>query len=135
MKKPPFILFLSLVLITMSYAFAQHFWRGELMPLKKVEEKWGQAEFFAEKFKLASPVEKAKMAYSLIKNKKYIGKSVLEIRQELGDPDGYYFSDIYPAYIITDSPNKGDDVWQIVFLLDKNKKISEVVVHKNCCAK
>ena len=73
------------------------------------------------------------MAYSLIKSEKYLGKSVSEIRQELGDPDGYYFSDTYPAYIITDAVNKGVDVWQIVFLIDKNRKISEVVVHKNCC--
>ena len=104
------------------------------MPLQKVKQTWGGADFSAEKFKTALPSEKAKMAYSLINNKKYIGKSVLEIREELGDPDGYYFSDLYPAYKITDPPlQKGDDVWQIVFLIDKNKKISEVVVHKNCC--
>lgn len=133
MKKKPIILFLSLTLVAVSYVFAQHFWRGELMSLKKVEKKWGQSEFSAERFKTAPPSEKAKMAYSLIKSKKYIAKSVIDIRQDLGDPDGYYFSDIYPAYIITDSQKKGDDVWQIVFLLDKNRTISEVVVHKNCC--
>lgn len=47
------------------------------MSPKKVEKTWGNADFSAEKFKAATPSEKAKMAYSLMQSKKYIGKSVV----------------------------------------------------------
>jgi len=73
------------------------------------------------------------MAYSLTQKNPYIGKPITAVRDSLGGPDGYYFSDIYPAYIINEPKNKGDDVWQIVFLIDKTRNISEVIVHKNCC--
>jgi hypothetical protein len=53
----------------------------------------------------------------------------------LGDFNGYYFSDVYPTYLINEPQKKGDDVWQLVFLLDKNRLISSVIVHKNCCYK
>ena len=133
MKRKAIALFLFVALVSITSVFAQHFWRGETISIKKVEKKWGNYDFLAEKFKIATPIERAKMAYSLIQSKKYVGKSVSNIRKELGDPDGYYFSGVYPAYIITESRNKGDDIWQIVFLIDNYRNISEVIVHKNCC--
>jgi hypothetical protein len=105
------------------------------MSLTRVEKKWGQSNFSAEKFKAGDKQVRASMAFSLIKQKKYIGKSILDIRAELGDFDGYYFSDVYPTYLINEPQKKGEDVWQLVFLLDKNKLVSSVIVHKNCCYK
>jgi hypothetical protein len=116
-----------------SVVVGQHFWRGEVMSVSKVEKKWGSSPFDADKFRTGSMDVKAKMAASLIKGKKYIGKSVLDIRSELGDPDGYYFSDVYPAYIIEEGQTRDQDTWQIVFLLDKSRRITDVIVHKNCC--
>lgn len=133
MKSKALALFLFLSLASVTYVFGQHFWRGETLSIKKVEKKWGNADFQPEKFKIATPIERAKMTYSLIQSKKYIGNSVSTIRKELGDPDGYYFSDVYPAYIITESGKKGDDIWQIVFLIDNLRNVSDVIVHKNCC--
>lgn len=133
--KTKYLLYTLIVLIFISVGYAQHFWRGEEMSLSRIEKKWGQGNFSAEKFKIGDKQARANMAYSLIKHKKYIGKNILEIREDLGDFDGYYFSDVYPAYLINEPVTKGDDVWQIVFLLDKNKLVSSVIVHKNCCYK
>lgn len=51
----------------------------------------------------------------------------------LGDHDGYYFSDMFPAYMIHRGKTREEKSWQIVFLLDRKQRVSEVVVHKNCC--
>ena len=47
--------------------------------------------------------------------------------------DGFYFSDTYPTYMIQIGANHQEESWQLVFLLDRNQKIDEIVVHKNCC--
>ena len=128
--------FLSLLLTTIMFsdlALAQHFWRGETMLSRTIKKKWGKNEFSKETFRNGSRDTRAKMAYTIVKNKLYVGKTVPEVRADLGAPDGYYFSDIYSAYIINESLKKGDDVWQIVFLVNNNRIISDVVVHKNCC--
>ena len=133
--KAKHLLYAIFILVFFSIGYAQHFWRGEEMSLTRIEKKWGESDFSAEKFKNGDKQARANMAYSLIKQKKYIGKSILDIRAELGDFDGYYFSDAYPTYLINEPIKKGDDVWQLVFLLDKNKLVSSVIVHKNCCYK
>lgn len=130
-----YLLYTFFILVFFSAGYAQHFWRGEEMPFARIEKKWGHSDFSADEFKTGDKPVRASMAYSLIKQKKYIGKSILDIRAALGDFDGYYLSDAYPAYLLNEPQKKGDDVWQLVFLLDKNKRISSVIVHKNCCYK
>ena len=74
------------------------------------------------------------MTCSLLKNqKKYIGLDSLEIRKRLGDYSGYFFSESFPAYIINDPTEKDRNVWQILFFVDGEHKVSKIVVHKNCC--
>lgn len=68
-------------------------------------------------------------------SKELFGKGAAEIRALLGDWDGYYWSDAFPAYIIKDGRLDHGDTWQIVFLLDRRWKTSEIIVHKNCCDK
>lgn len=76
---------------------------------------------------------RAKMTADLLKKQNlFKGQTVREIKNALGNPDGFYFTDIYPAYLIDMTT---DDSWQIVFLLDKEHKVSELIVHKNCCDK
>ena len=106
------------------------------MNIKKVCRRWGTETLNTKKFKSANENEslRAKMACSLIKNKKqYLGKSQAEIRKIFGDYSGHYFSDTIPAYLIETAEKKGDDSWQIVFLLNNNWKVSNIAVHKNCC--
>lgn len=58
---------------------------------------------------------------------------VLEVRQHLGAPDGLYFSDVFPAYMIHRGRGATEDSWQIVFLLTNDRRVEDIVVHKNCC--
>ena len=74
------------------------------------------------------------MTCSLLKEqKKFIGKDPIEIREIFGNFDGFYFSEFYPTYMIESDNIKETPAWQIVFLIDRKQKISEIVVHKNCC--
>jgi len=102
--------------------------------LNEVCSTWGEQKFEIEKFKLGTESERAKMACDLLKNQKqFKGFNLLKLRATLGSHDGFYFTDMFPAYMIHSGSSKNEDSWQIVFLLDINKAVDEVVVHKNCC--
>ena len=128
---------LSLTIIFVLYTgfvMAKTLWRGEIMPLKKVCSKWGESQFEISKFKSGSETIRAQMACSLIKNEKlFFGKDRSEIRSSLGTYDGFYFTDMFPAYMIQSGKSHEEDSWQIVFFLDNKEKIKEIAVHKNCC--
>jgi hypothetical protein len=127
------ILTVILVLV-FSVATAAHFWRGATLAEKDVEKRWGRAEFDADKFKNGDKKIRASMASVILKNKKlFIGKFVLDLRKELGDPDGFYFRDVFPAYMIQEIEDGNSESWQIVFLLNKERKVDDVIIHKNCC--
>ena len=135
------LLFLSLSLsllyfLSWFYIKREHPWFGETMSIKQVCKKWGTIPFNAVQFKKAEGNEsiRAKMACSLLKNQnKYIGKYRWEIRKLLGDYSGYYFSERIPTYFIEIGKNKKEETWQIVFLIDSQEKISQIIIHKNCC--
>lgn len=112
-------------------SLAKHFWRGETKSVSAVEKQWGHEPFDAAKFKSGDYKARAKMAASMMTSKVLIGKSIDDIEKLLGTWDGYYFTDMFPAYIIQDGRIEKGDSWQIVFLLDKNYKTSEIIVHKN----
>ena len=113
---------------------AKHFWRGETMDLKAVCKKWGDFPFDAKKFRDGDEASRAQMSCGVLKNQKlFVGKDRASIRKELGDHDGYYFTDMFPAYIVLSGKDKTEDTWQLVFLLDRDQKISEIIMHKNCC--
>lgn len=127
-----FILFSSLISVA-AYVYASHPWLGKTLSAAEVQQRWGNETFDAERFKSGSRQVRAKMAYSLITSKKLRGMTATEIRRSLGDFDGHYFSESYPTYLIQVAQQKGQESWQIVFLIDKNRKTKEVIVHKNCC--
>lgn len=129
-----FYIFAGSILLVLSFSFAKSFWRGEVMAENQVSKRWGVSEFDGNKFKAGGEKERAQMAYSLLQNKKkFIGKDRSAIRQELGDFDGYYFSEMYPAYMIEMAKDNVSDSWQIVFLIDRKGLIKDIIVHKNCC--
>ena len=121
---------------SISSVSARHFWFGELMSVKRVCKKWGREALDIGRFKTAGEDESARagMTCSLIRSKtRYIGKKGWEIRKIFGDYSGYYFSDMFPTYLIERAKREGQDSWQIVFLLNKAGEVSDIVVHKNCC--
>ena len=127
---------LLIVSISIVYAGKKYFNPRKFMSLKEVCKRYGTKPLNITQFKMAGEDRtiRAKMACSLLKNqKKYIGLDSSEIRQIFGDYSGYYFNESFPTYLINHAEKKGQDVWQILFLIDKEQKISKIVVHKNCC--
>jgi hypothetical protein len=131
MKKKLAFASMCLVLIFCCFAGAKHFWRGQTMPLEKVAQTWGSEAFDAKKFKEGDIAVRAKMASVMLRSNPLKGKTSEEVRSELGSWDGYYFSDMFPAYIIQDGRTQSGGTWQIVLLLDRKQRVSEVIVHKN----
>ena len=114
--------------------FGKHFWRGELKSIEDVCSTWGTLKFESEKFKSGKESLRAQMSCDLLRSqKKFFGKDVTEIRKELGGHNGFYFTDLVPAYLTSSGKTKKEDTWQLVFLLDNKYAVSEIVVHKNCC--
>jgi len=116
-----------------AWVYASHPWLGKTLTANQVKQRWGSESFNEAKFKQANLNHRAKMAYSLLTSKKFQGLGAAEIREQLGDFDGHYFSESYPTYLIQIAERKGDESWQIVFLIDNDRKTKDVIVHKNCC--
>lgn len=127
------IAIIFLLIFVFGLAYAKHFWAGDEMGLDQVKKTWGCVPLDEELFKKSGEDVRAKMACSILQSKKFIGKSVGEIRERLGAPTGFYYRDIFPAYMIKVGTSPKDTSWQIVFELDKNRKVTGVFVHKNCC--
>ena len=117
------------------FIYAQSFWGGKTMSAQEVKVKWGNIPFDSQKFISGSYEEKAKMSYSIMQDKQFIGKSVSEIRKIFGPQEGFYFVDTFPAYIIQRGKNHSEETWQIVFRLNRKSKVRDVIMHKNCCEK
>mgnify|MGYP000013392135 CR=1 FL=1 len=106
----------------------------EFMSLDTAEKKYGSGSFDALKFRTAKLNERAAMAVSLIRSKKYIGKLPNDVKKDLGPYSGYFWSDSIPTYLVETSTDKAKGSWQLVFLIDEQGAITEVKIHKNCCA-
>ena len=113
--------------------FGRHPWFGRTLNETEVKSRFGSAEFSAKEFKRGDESVRARMAYALMKDKTLIGKSTEQIWELLGESDGHYFSEAYPAYLIHRARDEKDDSWQIVFLIDNDRRIKQVIVHRNCC--
>lgn len=127
------ILTVSIITIYSLVIFSQPFWGGNTLSQNEVKKKWGSENLDYSKFKNSPDKIKAKMAYSIMTDKKLIGKSHDEIREIFGNNDGFYFVDTYPSYIIQRGKNRSDDTWQIVFRMTHDYKVRDIIVHKNCC--
>jgi hypothetical protein len=103
------------------------------MTAQQAQKKFGSEPFSAEKFKNGDRKVRGQMAADLVLKKSFVGRPLKSVAQLLGTPDGYFENKGVPAYIISPDIDK-KDVWQLVFLPDKDwKKVDEVKIHKNCC--
>ena len=74
------------------------------------------------------------MACSLLKNQDdYIGMHRLEMLATFGNATGYYYTEMPPTYLIETAKMPDQDSWQIVFRINRDREVKEIVVHKNCC--
>ena len=108
----------------------------EFMSVGEVCERWGDGPLDVAAFRAAKDDElaRAAMACSLLKSQDdYVGMLVSEIRHLFGEFEGHFWNEVQPTYLIEIAETKADDSWQIVFLHDRDRRVTEIVVHKNCC--
>ncbi len=135
MKKYLIVISLIGIFIFSAALYAQSFWGGKTMSTSEVKKKWGSEKYDVKKFREGPYALKAKMAYSIMRDKSLIGKSYEEIREMFGPNEGFYFIDTYPTYIIERGKNHSEETWQIVFRMDNSYKVRDIILHKNCCEK
>ncbi len=109
---------------------------SDYLGVKEVCRRWGEQPLDIAAFRAAEEDEatRAAMACWLLKTQDdYVGMHRLEVRPLFGNPTGYYITEFIPTYLIETAKTMSEDSWQIVFLTDRDGKVSEIVVHKNCC--
>jgi hypothetical protein len=134
--KSRLIAFLSVLLFgTLALAWAKTVVRGETLSGDAAQSRWGNDVFQVKKFREGAIDSRAAMAASLIAGKaQFIGLDRAEIRKRLGDYSGHYISGMYPTYLIQETSESSTEAWQLVFLIDKDGKVRDVIIHKNCCS-
>ncbi len=110
------------------------YFKAKFLTAAEAEKKWGVQTLDIKKFKSGDVASRAPMAVDIIKRSLYVNKTRQSVREELGDPDSYYFSDTIYAYKIIPFPGKDKENWHLVLIPDeKLEKIKEVKIHKKCC--
>ena len=110
----------------------------EFMAVGEVCARWGEGPLDVAAFRAAAGDEPARaaMACSLLKSQDdYAGMPVSEIRRLFGEFEGHFWNEVQPTYLIEIAETKADDSWQIVFLHDRDRRVTKIVVHKNCCGR
>ncbi|HPI41620.1 MAG TPA: hypothetical protein PLJ21_12500 [Pseudobdellovibrionaceae bacterium] len=127
--------YLLFMFLSMS-SFADTFFQSDFMKPTQAEQKWGIKPFDKDLFRTGDHAKRESMAVDIITKNLYVGKPMKLVRQELGDPDSYFFSDTIYAYKIMPFPGENKEIWHLIFIPDKNlEKVKEVKIHKKCCYK
>ena len=127
------IVFFALIL-GMGLQMNSAFNKTTFMDLDQAKKKWGSVPFNPNQFKKGDEISRSKMVVSLIESKKYLGKKLSTIPDELGKSDGFFENDAIPAYLLTPPKKENSEIWQVVFIPDKEwKRVNDVKIHKNCC--
>lgn len=132
-----FLVVLSLVgivaIVSISVSIAKNALVGEKLSSAQAEKRWGGISFRPDVFKSGSVQTRASMAADIVKRKSFLGVSVEEVEKALGKHDAYFKNDFIPAYALNEGWKTGEDTWQLVFLPDRELKIVDVFINKNCC--
>lgn len=128
---------ISTIFISISaYCLADSYYAAEFMKVEVAEKKWGIQKLDNVAFKSGDLAKRTPMAVDIVKHGLFIGKNRKAVRNELGDPDSYFFSDTIYAYKIMPYPGEDKEIWHLVFIPDeKLEKVKEVKIHKKCCYK
>ncbi len=136
MRKLLITLLFLIAVASLAFIYGQSFGGGETLSAAKVKQKWGGSEKYTpELFKSGSYLEKSKMAYSIMTDRSLVNEPYERIRQLFGENDGFYFIDTYPTYIIQRGKNHSEETWQLVFRMNNQFKVRDIIMHKNCCEK
>jgi hypothetical protein len=132
--KPLYAFFIFCALSIVSFANASGYYRAKFMAPKDAQKKWGSKPLDKGLFKNGDHTKREAMAVDIVSRNLYVGQSMKLVREELGDPDSYFFSDTIYAYKIMPFPGENKEIWHLVFIPDdKLEKVKEVRIHKKCC--
>ena len=109
---------------------------SDRLSLGEVCRRWGEQPLDIAAFRSAEADEstRAAMVCSLLKvQEDYVGMHRREIGPLFGSFSGYYLTELHPTYLIEVAETGERGSWQIVFLIDRDGKVSEAFVHRNCC--
>lgn len=127
---------LTFILSLSTSAFSDTFFQSEFMKPAQAEKKWGTKPLDKNVFRTGDHSKRESMAVDIVKKNLYVGKPMKLVRQELGDPESYFFSDTIYAYKIMPFPAENKETWHLIFIPDENlEKVKEVKIHKKCCYK
>lgn len=123
-----------LMILVAAVSWGLPYFQSEFMTVPEAEKKWGQQKFDPAQFKSGDLSKRAPMAVYIVKKSLFVGKSRKTVRDQLGDPDSYFFSDTIYAYKIMPFPGANQEAWHLIFIPDeKLEKVKEVKIHKKCC--
>ena len=128
--------FIIFSILSIRLADARGYYRSEFLSPKDAQKRWGLKTLDKELFKRGDLATRQAMAVDIVSKNLYVGQPMKLVRDELGDPDSYFFSDTIYAYKIMPFPGENKEIWHLVFIPDnKLKKVGEVKIHKKCCYK
>lgn len=136
MKKIALVIGSLFFILFSVFCLADTFFQAEFMKPAEAEKKWGVKLLNKDLFRTGDHNKRAWMAVDVVKKNIYVGKPMKLVRQELGEPDSYFFSDTIYAYKIMPFPGENKENWHLVFIPDENlENVKEVKIHKKCCYK
>ena len=102
---------------------------GKVLTPVEIQEKWGSQPFDSKKFSSEDLKMRASMAHSIVASKEnYMGKTGDEIREIFGYADGHYVNERFPSYVLEIGSKKSPETWQLVFMVDRDLKVNDVIV-------
>lgn len=138
MKKKMFLLFLFIGSSALfGYFFLKTLLRSEFISATRAEKKWGIEKFNSKKFKISTNKNRAAMAVYILKHQLLKGKNIVtDIRELLGEPDSYFFTDSFIGYTIQERTGNKKNSWQLVFFHSGNgPEVMKIKINKQCCYK
>ena len=134
MKKSFYILLFIVSTTVMAASFFESYKYEDSGFAKK---NWGFEKLDKKKFRESGykgDSVKAAMAFYILKNQSYKGKPISLVFKELGRANGYFISDLSPAYVLQRPTKEKNEGWQLVFIPTKDGKIvKEIKIFKSCC--
>lgn len=118
------------------FLWARDSYPGCFLTAEEARKRWGTEPFSAERFRTATPADRAPLIWSLLKGpegKAFFRGSLEEIQNQLGAPDGHFHNRILPAYRIRSPVADGSLEWNLAFATNDNGRVRDAMVWRETC--